>query len=266
MIEKIGIAGGLGWRATAYYYAALFEIAGEAWRRGAQPPLEVAVESLEIEVAGDLLREGECHGRWTGFDNYHRAALERLRRSGAGVILIACSRAHERLPEIAGPAGVKPVDLFEAVCIEAAASGARRMVMLGTETTARSNRLGAMLAAHGIEAITPQPDFANEVRRLVAGLRRGTAADAGSRLTAIARSIGGSTDDDMLVGLHCTELPLALAPRDWRPIVAVDGVRFLNAAAVHARAGLVAAGLMLAGRATEEHRGSALAERARRKG
>ena len=232
MLKKIGIVGGLGWRATIDYYAALNELASEQ-ESGA---LEVAVESLDFSVASSLLEDGQRDGRWNGFDNYHRLALTRLERSDAELALIACNSPHARLSTIARGLKIKVIDLFEAACAEAARCGARRFLVLGTPITMKSKRLHRLLASRGIESVVPKRPIARKLQQLIDDLQRGAAGDAVERLLGIVRQSLGLPRPGDFVGLHCTELPLALPESRRVPVLRWEGVQVLNASAAHVQA------------------------------
>jgi aspartate racemase len=232
LLKKIGIVGGLGWRATLDYYAALHELATQR----SSGSLEVAVESLDFSVAASLLGDGERDGRWDGFDNYHRAALARLERSEAEVAIIACNSPHARLSNIARGLKIKVVDLFEAACAEAARCGARRLLVLGTPITMRSKRLHRLLAAHGVEAMVPTRPVARKLQQLIDDLQRGPVADALERLLLIVKETFGLPRADDFVGLHCTELPLALPESRYVSVLQWEGMQVLNASVAHIHA------------------------------
>jgi aspartate racemase len=244
MTKKIGIVGGLGWRATADYYGGLHELAERSG--GAAPALEIGIESLDLSVARTLLADGETDGCWDGFDNYHHAALMRLERSEAEIALIACNTPHERLPEIVRGIRMCVIDIFEAVCAKAARRGARRLLILGTDVTMRSARFRRLLGARGIEAIAPQGSSAEDLQQLICRLEQGSTAGAWPKLLEIVHSSLGEPRADDFVGLHCTELPLALPQPIRSPTFVWGGVKFLNASMTHVDAALRAAGFALA--------------------
>lgn len=241
MPRKIGIVGGLGWRATADYYSALHEL-GPEWPTQVGAAFETTVESLDISVARALLLDGEREGRWDGFDKYHRSALIRLMRSEAEIAIIACNTPHERLPQIVEGIGMKVIDLFEAVCAKAATDGARRLLILGTPMTMGSRRLRRLLGAYGIEPLSPPPGVDKQIEELIGDLEGGPVANAWPRLVTIVESCLGVARATDLVGLHCTELPLALPEGRRSSTFELGGIWFLNASMVHVEAALNAAG------------------------
>ncbi len=245
MFRKIGIVGGLGWRSTVDYYAALQERAAE-WSPAsaedmAAASLEISIESLDLSVAHSLLLDGETQGRWEGFDNYHRAALRRLERSEAELAVMACNTPHERLSSIALGTHIRIIDLFEAVSAEAARRGARRLLVLGTSTTMSSVRLHRLLAREGVEVVIPTPPLAGKLQQLIEDLQRDVFADAWERLLRIVHGALGPIRAKDFVGLNCTELSLALPGSQRLPVCRWQGIDFLNAAMVHVDAAIRAA-------------------------
>lgn len=242
MPSKIGIIGGIGWRSTIDYYAALHELATERAEGSASAPMEVTIESLDFGIAASLLADGERDGRWDGFDNYHRAALLRLERSEVEIAVIACNTPHERLPQIRRGTAIGLVDLFEAVVAEADRHAPERLLVLGTQATMRSGRLRTLLAARGIGMVVPDEKITRKLAQLIADLQDGRAADAPERLIDIAAASGVRAGSGDLVALHCTELPLAFAEPRRAAMFEWQGVRFLNPSMVHVRALLRRAG------------------------
>jgi len=249
MFSKIGIVGGLGWRSTNDYYAALHELAGSFIDSAVDPQtvLEMGVESLSLAKARSLLADGELRDRWEGFDGYHREALRRLEKAGAKVGLIACNTPHERLLEIRRGVALEVVDLFEAVADAAQERMVRRLVVLGTPTTMHSPRFRSLLGQRGIEAVIPEGTAAARLESLIADLQDGFVPSAPERLLEIVEGSVGAPDPQDLVGLHCTELPLALPQFGRHAFFEWQGFNFLNASIVHVEAALRAASLSTEG-------------------
>lgn len=241
MARKIGIVGGIGWRSTIDYYAALHELAAEIGG-GPAPPMEIALESLDFGLASSLLRYGERDGRWEQFDDYHRAALLRLERSGAEIAVIACNTPHERFSEIRRGTQIVLIDLFEAVIAHADRHTADRLLVLGTRATMHSQRLRTLLASRGIGMVVPDERGARNLEHLIADLRDGRDADAPERLIDVVRTSGVQAASRDVVALHCTELPLAFPEPRRATMFEWKSIRFLNSSMVHVRALLRCAG------------------------
>lgn len=234
MPRKIGIVGGIGWRSTVDYYAAIHELAAEDV--AAFGSIELAIESLDLATAASLLHDGERHGRWAGFDNYHRAALIRLEASEAEIAAIACNTPHERLPHIRRGTCIDLVDLFDAIAAEADRQKTRRLLILGTITTMRSQRLRTLLAVRGIRTLVPPETVVTALQELIGELQVKPDSGAHRRLLSIVRECGIEPGSDDAVALQCTELPLAFPQPCRAAVFECDGVRFLNASSIHVRA------------------------------
>lgn len=231
MSRKIGIVGGIGWRSTADYYAAIHELAPRAFGGGSH--IELSIESLDLALAASLLADGERDGRWEGFDNYHRAALLRLERSEVEIGLIACNTPHERLQEIRRGTGLELVDLFDAAAAEAERRKPDRLLVLGTPTVLRSRRLMDRYAERGIRTVTPLGETSKSLDRLIHDLQSGPVPKASDKLKDLIISCGWTPGSNDLVALHCTELPLAFGERGRSPAFDHQGLRFLNASMIH---------------------------------
>lgn len=241
MARKIGIVGGIGWRSTIDYYAAVHELGAELVE-APPPPIEIAIESLDFGIAASLLRYGERDGRWERFDNYHRAALLRLERSGAEIAVIACNTPHERFSEIRRGTQIALIDLFEAVVAHADRHTPERLLVLGTRATMRSQRLRTLLASRGIGMVVPDEKGARKLEHLIADLRDGQDSDAPERLIEVVRTSGIQAGSRDVVALHCTELPLAFPEQRRATMFEWKNIRFLNPSMVHVRALLRCAG------------------------
>jgi aspartate racemase len=241
-MKKIGLVGGVGWPSTVDYYSGLCRRA-EAWHRALRrtgPPAmpEIAIESLDLARAVSLLGREDDEASWRAFDEYHRSALQRLEAGGAEIAAIASHTAHHRFDTIVRGARIPVVNIIEETARECVRAGVRRLLLLGTALTMRSARIRDGFARFGLEAFAP-PDEATRagIELLIAALQTGRANDAAGRLhELVRRSIGPGSGDPPAVGLACTELPLAFGDSSPAACFTRDGIRYLNASAVHVNA------------------------------
>ena len=122
-MKKIGIVGGVAWRSTVEYYADICRRAEEmhlAQRRPGPPASpEMVIESLDLNTAFAAIGNDEDESSWSRFDEYHRAALLRLERSGAEMALIASNTPHHRFREITRGVRIPVVSILAATAAEA---------------------------------------------------------------------------------------------------------------------------------------------------
>jgi len=238
-MKKIGIVGGLAWRSTVEYYSEICRRAEELHlnrkRPGTPASPEIVIESLDLSQAFAAIGNDEDESSWSRFDEYHRAALLRLERSGAELALIAGNTPHHRFREITRGIRIPVVSILRAAAQEAARLRVRRLLILGAELTMRSPQMRRELARHGIEAGGPAGDEARTATlEIIAQLQRGQTECAAPRLAAIARTtFTGQFRGSPAVCLACTELPLAFPEHRSRASFVHGGITWINTSAAH---------------------------------
>lgn len=241
-MKKIGIVGGVGWRASVEYYAGLCRL-GEAWRsQGQKAPLalvqEMSFESLDQAMAIACLGVDGDEASWLRFEAYHRHALQRLQAAGAECAIMASVTPHHRHAQIVRGVGIPVIDLFEAVALKCARIGVRKLLILGTVHTMESAVFRAALARHGVEGTGPREAAARTMTsEMITQLQYGNAGGVAARVGDIAKaSFTPSSSAGCVACLACTELPLAFPESRTQEIFETGGVAYLNAAAIHVAA------------------------------
>ena len=199
---------------------------------------EISIESLDLAKAISYLGSDGDEESWAQFDGYHRAAIRRLEANGAEVALIASNTPHHRFETIVQGIHIPVVSILQEIAKESVGIGAQRVLLLGTALTMRSARFRQEFALHGIEADGPQGDAARKMTvELIEDLQLGKFAGAADRIVHVAKqSFRGQFSHQSVVCLACTELPLAFEKLNARRIFEYDGLRFINAVAVHVEA------------------------------
>ncbi len=241
-MKKIGIVGGVGWPSTVEYYSELCR-RSERWHLERNPDvaprtLEMSVESLDLSTAVSYLGSDGDEKSWSRFDNYHRAALQRLEKSGAEFAVIACNSAHHRFGAIVRGIGIPVISILDAVAKESARIGACEILILGTALTMRSQRFREGFAKYGVEASGPDGEPARSMTvDLIAQLQSGKLEGAAERLGSIAKqSFKRQFGAQSIVCLACTELSLAFPEQKTLATFSCDGVLYINTTAVHINA------------------------------
>jgi aspartate racemase len=241
-IKKIGIVGGVGWQSTVDYYSGICR-RSEQWHlarslHGMASTPEMSIESLDENKAVSYLGIDGDEASWSQFDDYHRAALQRLEASGVDFALMASNSPHHRFVSIVRGVGIPVIDIFEAVAKEGARVGARQVLILGTAVTMRSPRFREEFAKRGIEAAGPHDESVRAgTIELIADLQRGKLEGAAERLGTLAKSaVERQPETQPAVCLACTELPLAFQAQKMLPAFERDGVLYINSSAVHINA------------------------------
>lgn len=237
-MKKIGILGGIGWPSTVEYYAGLCRLAESRNRMHdrAQMP-EMAIESLDLAKAEALAGTDGDEGSWLAFDAYHRAALQRLERSGADFAVIACNTAHHRLQQIERGLAIPVLGIVDTAADACAERGIRDVLILGTRTVMASVVFREAFRQRGIDAHAPAEErHRQRVLASIDALSRGHDDGASERLRQVIVESCLDQNPSTAVYLGCTELPLAFPAHKQEGVFEVDGVRCINSTALHIRA------------------------------
>jgi len=241
-MKKIGIVGGVAWLSTVDYYSEICR-RSERWHvaRGAPgvpSTPEMSIESLDLNKAVSYLGIDGDEESWSLFDDYHRAALQRLEASGVEFALMASNTPHDRYASIVRGIGIPVINIFEVVAKESARMGASEVLILGTDTTMRSARFREEFAKYGVEAAGPRDETGRAMTAgLIAELQLGKLERAAERLGGIVKSAFATQfTRQPVVCLACTELALAFAEQKTLATFEYDGVLYINSAAVHINA------------------------------
>jgi aspartate racemase len=240
--KKIGIVGGVAWPSTVVYYSEICRLA-EQWHVAKHlpgPPSmpEIVIESLDHSKAVFLLGRESDEASWSRFDDYHRAALQRLEACGAEVAAIASNTPHHRFESIARGIRIPVISIVDAAARQCVKTGARQVLILGTELTMKSTKFRETFAKHAIEAAGPADEASRAATmELSTQLQANKLQGARQRLENIARAaFAAQFDGPPVVCLACTELPLAFG--ELASVATFDSgrVSYINTTAAHINA------------------------------
>lgn len=199
-MKKLGVIGGLGPMATAYFLQLLTQMSDAATDQG---HMEILLHSKpqipdRTRFILGLSREDPLPMMaQTGID---------LRSQGAALLAVPCVTAHyfrERLEEAAG---IPVLDAIGETARCAAAAGIRRAGFMATDGTVESGLLQRAFGEAGVECIFPDRESQGTVMDMIYGkIKAGKPADLG----ALRRVAQGLLDAGAEVAvLACTELSL----------------------------------------------------------
>ena len=241
-MKKIGIVGGVAWPSTVDYYSE-FCRRSERWHlarnpQGVPSTPEMSIESLDLNRAVSYLGIDDDEESWSQFDDYHRAALERLEASGADFALVASNTPHHRFDTIVRGIRIPVISILEVVAKESARIRASEVLILGTALTMKSTKFREEFAKYGIEAAGPNDEAARVMTvELIRELQLGERDEAAERLGRIVKiSSERQFTVQPVVCLACTELPLAFPAQKLLSTFEHDGVLYINSTAAHINA------------------------------
>jgi len=240
-MKKIGIVGGLAWPSTVEYYAGLCR-RSEQWHSMQNlPPQapEIAIESLNLVKAFSYIGSDGDEASWARFDQYHRAAIERLQEGGADIALIAANTPHHRFGAIVQGLRIPVLSIIDATASVCDRLGLRRVLLLGTAVTMSSAKFRDAFRQNGVQAIAPTDGGVRQkIIELITDLQQGREEGAASRLSQLAKQELQNCFEGQsaAVCLACTELPLAFRSAEAKTSFEHDGVVYINTTLAHIEA------------------------------
>jgi aspartate racemase len=142
----IGLIGGIGLGATEFYYRRL--VTGFAAR---QMPLHLTIAHADVEAETANLLSDNRQAQAEIFAGHSR----QLAAAGAQCVVIPSVAGHFCIAEFRAVSVLPPVDLLDAVAVEMAVRGLRRIGVMGTRTVMASRFYGRL---PGIEIVPPPGD------------------------------------------------------------------------------------------------------------
>lgn len=204
---KFGIIGGIGPASTVDYYNGIIE------------------KYLEIEKTyPELVIESIDMNRMCGyFENkdYSNAlsmlvsAVHNIKNAGAEYAAIASNTPHIIFDEICCNSPLPIISIVEETCKYIAANGFKKVLVLGTGFTMKSELYTKSLINYGIEAITPRPDDIEKLHSIIfPNLENGIiVAEDKAKMISISESYIKEFKADAVI-LGCTEIPLMIKEGD----------------------------------------------------
>ena len=200
-MKKLGVIGGLGPEASAYFYH-LFTKRAKAERDQDHP--DAFIFSIPSTPDRTAFITGKSTESPVGAIKTAAKALEGL---GAGFIVIPCVTSHFFYDEIAGSVSIPIIHIVRQTAIELRRQGITRAGVLATAGTLESGFIPPILAEYGIAARTPSSEGRDMLSRLIyGGLKASSGGDPLALFSEILKDPGLKGAQKLI--LACTELSL----------------------------------------------------------
>lgn len=210
-MRKIGLIGGLGPESTLDYYKRITHFFQA--RSGGLATPDILIYSVSLAEAFDLMGAEA----WEELADWLVAKLEALASAGAEFAAITANSPHIVFDAVAARSPLPLVSIVDATLAEARRLGFRKIGLLGTRFTMRSNFFGAQFAPAGIAVVVPDEGGQALIQdRLAQEIERGIFRDE-TRQEILGLLDGLVARDGIEAAiLGCTELPLILEPKHTR--------------------------------------------------
>lgn len=206
--EMIGILGGMGPEASAYFYHLLIEIAQEKYNAVQDtdyPP--VVIYNMPVKDFDETGIRDEESVRRQLIDG-----VRKLESFGAKYIVIACNTVHQFYAEMQEAVSVPIINIVTETAAAAHGRGYKKVLLLTSESTNRLNLYKNACSAVGLESISVDEPTQKELNSIILHVMAGSQGrEDVQAVDAIVRRLEGGVD---AILLGCTELPLAVREGD----------------------------------------------------
>ncbi|PIP57727.1 hypothetical protein COX03_01555 [Candidatus Woesebacteria bacterium CG22_combo_CG10-13_8_21_14_all_39_10] len=199
----IGLIGGMGPYASAYFYKLLIiKSTKEYGAKNNDDYPEIVIDSVPVP---DFISDTKQ------LPDAKRMLLSRVRalnNFGCNIIAMTCNTGHLLYQDLVDSSHAPFISLVELVCRKAKTSGMKKVGLLATETTVKTQLYHKILKREGIEVITPDKNLLKKQENII---RYVIANGETKKFEAVLSDmVSGFIKDNDLDGviLGCTELPL----------------------------------------------------------
>jgi aspartate racemase len=225
----IGIVGCSAEGAALCYRTICVE--GEA-RLGRHAHPEVSLHTPSLAATMQCIYCGD----WRGVADIMLDSAEKLASSGADFLICPDNTIHQALPLLLPRSPLPWIHIAEAVAVEAAARGFKRVGITGTRWLTESSVYPEKLEARGIAWLRPGEAEREEINRIIMDELVCSVFKPGAvaYFQGVIEGLKRQGCDAVVLG--CTEIPLIINDGN-SPLPTLDSTRLLARAALHRAAG-----------------------------
>lgn len=228
MKKTIGILGGMGPEATAYFYGLI--ISQTKAEKDQDHIKTVILSNPEIPPRTDAILETGPNPAPLLIDGF-----QRLKDAGADFVVMPCVTAHYFYPEVKEKVEIPFISLLDESLnwAQKEVPGLRKAGLIASSGTLESRLFHDVFGKAGIEVVTPEPGEQTQVLDAIfgpKGIKAGfTSGFPKEMLVNIAKVLVARGADAIIAG--CTEVPLVLKEPDI-PVPLIDPLRIAARACI----------------------------------
>lgn len=220
-MKKIGIIGGLGPESTIDYYKGIIN----AFRQrevGLAAP-EIVIYSADVIKLLKLLQSK----KWDDLAGWLIDMVNALYKAGAEFVVIASNTPHIVFNEVKSRSPIPMLSIVEETCRKAESLGLKRLGLMGTKFTMKSDFFQKQFLDKGMSVVVPKKDNQRIIHdKLMSEIELGVIKKSTREelLSIVKQMIDKDSIEALILG--CTELPMILNKDEY-------DIPFLNTTAVH---------------------------------
>jgi len=223
-MSLLGIIGGMGVHATAYFYEMLVQFQHVNTEQEYMDMLIFSKSSTPDRTA--FITGQSCENPLMALKQSARVLAD----AGVSCIAMPCITAHFFYVDLAKSVDVHIINMMEETARYAAAKGYTKIGLLATDGTLHGGLFHKVFAKYGIVVITPSKESQAALMDIIYGIKRGN-SDGYIKLEDISNELYKNGAEAVVLG--CTELSLLVKGRahnyiDALAVLAKASLRFAS--------------------------------------
>lgn len=220
-MQKVGIIGGLGPESTIDYYKNIISIYRNETGDSNYP--EIIINSINMtEMLSYLAKKN-----YSKLIDLLLSSISQLKKAGAAFAVIASNTPHIVFDQLKDKSILPLISIVEETCKKAFSIKIKKILLIGTAFTMKSDFYQKGFSKHNIETIVPDKKEQDIIQNIIfPELEEGIVIpEKKEQLIKICNTIISKENIEAIV-LGCTELPLMLKDNDFK-------IKILNTAQIH---------------------------------
>ncbi len=209
--KAIGVLGGMGPEASAYMYSMLIRLSIEKFGAINNDNFpEIILYSIPVP---DFISSEEEKEKALSMLIERTKDLNKLNISN---LAIACNTAHLLLHKLQSVSKIPFVSMIDEVVLEVKKNNIKKIGLLGTPVTIKSNMYQNAFQKEGIQVLVPDKSDIKILESIIRNIIKGKIVNQGQRCKKIADALFKNGAESIVLG--CTELPLVFTGNYSLPV------------------------------------------------
>jgi len=223
-MKTIGMIGGMSWESSLEYYRIMNQAVKE--KLGGFHSAQCILYSVDFDDVEKLQHQGD----WESLTRLMIEAAQRVKKAGAGFLIICTNTMHKMADEVQGAVQIPLLHIADVTGGAVKANGQSRVGLLGTKFTMEQDFYkGRLKEIHGIDVLIPEDKERQVIHDILYNeLCLGEIKELSrEKFQSIIQNLVKRGAQGVILG--CTEIPLIVRQEDYE-------IPLYDTTALHAKA------------------------------
>lgn len=223
-MKTIGMIGGMSWESSLEYYRIMNQAVKE--KLGGFHSAQCILYSVDFDDVEKLQHQGD----WESLTRLMIEAAQRVKKAGAGFLVICTNTMHKMADEVQGAIQIPLLHIADVTAEAVKANGQSRVGLLGTKFTMEQDFYkGRLKEIHGIDVLIPEDKERQVIHDILYNeLCLGEIKELSrEKFQSIIQNLVKRGAQGVILG--CTEIPLIVRQEDYE-------IPLYDTTALHAKA------------------------------